>query len=306
MTYDLIIIGGATTGLTAGIYAARKKMNAAIITKEIGGQTLLTDSIENFPGFESVSGHELIKKIKEQVEKYKLPIMEGKEIESLAKREGIFEIKIKGGEIIPAKAIIIATGKNPRRLNVPGERQFENKGVVYCSTCDAPLFGGKDVAVAGGGNSGFNSAFDLLKYANKIYVMESGDKFIGDEFMQEKLRATGKVTFMAKTEIKEVKGGAFMEKIIYFDKNDGKEKELVAQGLFVNIGWTPSGGFVKDFVGTNQAGEIVIDPKTNETSVKGVFAAGDVTDIRYKQCVIAAGEGAKAALSAYDYLKNKK
>lgn len=301
--HDLIIIGGATSGLTAGIYAARKKLNALIITKEIGGQTLLTDSIENFPGFESISGHELIKKIKDQVEKYKLPIMEGKEIDSLTKIGDIFEVKTKIGEKLSAKAIIIATGKNSRRLNVPGEKEFENKGVVYCSTCDAPLFGGKDVVVAGGGNSGLNSAFDLLKYANKIYVMESGDKLIGDELLQEKLKETGKVFFMVKAEIKEVKGSSFVEKIVYLDKNDGKEKELSAQGLFVNIGWIPSSGFIKDFVKTNQFGEIIIDPKTNETSVAGVFASGDVTDVKYKQCVIAAGEGVKALLSAYDYLK---
>ena len=305
MIYDLVIIGGATSGLTAGIYAARKKLNAVILTKEIGGQTLQTESIENFPGFEKISGPELIDKMKEQVQKYGLPIKSGTEVKSISKIGDIFEISTNMPDEIKAKSVIIATGKNPRRLNVPGEKEFENKGVVYCSTCDAPLFGGKTVVVAGGGNSGLNSAFDLLKYAIKIYVMESDTKIRGDEFLQEKLKASGKVEFIIGAEIKEIKGSAFMEKIIYLDKKNSQTKELSAQGIFVNVGWSPSSAFVKDFLETNEYGEIIIDPKTNETSVDGVFASGDVTDVKYKQCVIAAGEGAKAALSAYDYLKSK-
>lgn len=306
MVYDLVIIGGATSGLTAGIYAARKKLNAVILTKEIGGQTLQTESIENFPGFEKISGPELIDKIKEQVQKYGLPLKSGVEVKSISKTDDIFEIETNTPEEIKAKSVIIATGKNPRRLNAPGEKEFENKGVVYCSTCDAPLFGEKDVAVAGSGNSGLNSAFDLLKYANNIYVLESADTIKGDEFLQEKLKKSGKVVFMTGVDIKEIKGLKFMEEIIYLDKKSGEEKSLKAQGLFVNVGWSPSSAFVKGFLKTNEYEEIIIDLKTNETSVKGVFATGDVTDVKYKQCVIAAGEGAKAALSAYDYLKNAK
>jgi len=305
MIYDLVIIGGATSGLTAGIYAARKKLNAIILTKEIGGQTLQTESIENFPGFEKISGPGLIDKIKEQVLKYGLPIKSGTGVKTISKKEDVFEIETESGEKITAKSVIIATGKNPRRLSVPGEKEFENKGVVYCSTCDAPLFGGKTVVVAGGGNSGLNSAFDLLKYAVKIYVMEASDKIIGDEFLQEKLKASGKVEFITDAEIKEIKGSGFIEKIIYLDKKNGQTKELTTQGLFVNIGWSPNSAFAKGFVEMNEYDEIIINPKTNETSVKGVFASGDVTDVKYKQCVIAAGEGAKAALSAYDYLKGK-
>lgn len=305
MVYDIVIIGGATSGLTAGIYAARKKLNAVILTKEIGGQTLQTESIENFPGFEKISGPELIDKIKEQVQKYGLPIKSGIEVKSISKTDDIFEIATNTPDEIKAKSVIIATGKNPRRLNAPGEKEFENKGVVYCSTCDAPLFGGKDVAVAGSGNSGLNSAFDLLKYANNIYVLESADTIKGDEFLQEKLKKSGKVIFMTGVDIKEIKGAKFMEEVVYLDKKSGEEKSLKAQGLFVNVGWSPSSSFVKGFLKTNEYEEIIIDLKTNETSVKGVFAAGDVTDVKYKQCVIAAGEGAKAALSAYDYLKNR-
>ncbi len=306
MIYDLIIIGGATSGLTAGIYAARKKLNAVILTKEIGGQTLQTGSIENFPGFEKISGPELIDKIKKQVLKYGLPIKSGVEVKSISKTDGVFKFSTNTNDKITAKSLIIATGKNPKRLNVPGEKEFENKGVVYCSTCDAPLFGGKTIVVAGGGNSGLNSAFDLLKYANNIYVLEASDKIIGDEFLQEKLKASGKVEFITDADIKEVKGTNFVEEIVYLDKKKGEEKTLKAQGLFVNVGWSPSSAFIKGFLKTNEYGEIIINPKTNETSVKGAFASGDVTDVKYKQCVIAAGEGAKAALSAYDYLKSAK
>lgn len=305
MVYDLAIIGGATSGLTAGIYAARKKLNAIILTKEVGGQSIQTESIENFPGFENISGTDLIGKIKAQVLKYGLSIKSGAGVGSISKKDDMFEIETDKNEKITAKSVIIATGKNPRRLNVVGEKEFENKGVVYCSTCDAPLFGGKYVVVAGGGNSGLGSAFDLLKYANKIFVMESMDKIKGDELLQEKLKASGKVVFMTSVDIKEIKGSKFLEEIIYLDKKTGEEKTLKAQGLFVSIGWSPSSSFVKGFVDRNEYDEIIINQKTNETSVKGVFASGDVTDIKYKQCVIAASEGAKATLSAYDYLKNK-
>ena len=162
MVYDLVIIGGATSSLTAGIYAARKKLNAVILTKEIGGQTLQTESIENFPGFEKISGPELIDKMKEQVQKYGLPIKSGTEVKSISKNGDIFEISTNMPDEITAKSVIIATGKNPRRLNAPGEKEFENKGVVYCSTCDAPLFGGKTVVVAGGGETRFDLGFFLL------------------------------------------------------------------------------------------------------------------------------------------------
>ncbi|NOY35378.1 MAG: FAD-dependent oxidoreductase [bacterium] len=309
MNYDLVIIGAASAGLTAGIYAGRKKINTVILSKEVGGQALLTDTIENFPGFDSISGKELAAKERAQAEKFGAEIKEGVEVESIEKDGDDFLIKIKGGDSIGAKSVIIATGKNPRRLGVPGEREFENKGVSFCSICDAPLYGGKDVAVVGGGNSGLESAMDLTKYANKIYVLEFSDKIIGDESMQEKLAQTGKVEFIADAEVLEIKGDVLVEKIIYKDKKTGETKELPVGGVFVNIGWVPATGFLSsekgDFVELNDGGEVVIDHKTTETSVKGVYAAGDVSDVKYKQCVIAAAEGAKAALSAHEYLTRK-
>lgn len=306
MIYDLVIIGGATSGLTAGIYAARKKLNAIILTKEVGGQSLQTDSIENFPGFGKISGSELINKMKEQIQKYDLPIKSGIEVKSISKTDNFFEIITDTSDKIKTKSVIITTGKKHKKLSIPGEKEFENKGVVYCSTCDAPLFGGKDVVVAGSGNSGLGSAFDLLKYANKIYIIGRPDKIKGDELLQEQLKKSDKVTFINGAEVKEIKGSAFVEEVVYLDIKSGEEKSLKAQGVFVNVGWSPATNFLKGFVKLSDYGEIIIDPKNNQTSVPGVFAAGDVTDVKYKQCVIAAGEGAKAALASYDFLKLEK
>lgn len=304
MLYDVAIIGGAGAGMTAAIYSARKKLNAVLIAKQVGGQCLLTNSIENYPGFEKISGIELIDKMRKQVEKYEVPIEEGKEVESIEKKDGPFLIKLKDGESIETRAIIIATGENPRRLGIPGEKEFEGKGVVFCSVCDAPLFAGKDVVVAGGGNSGLNTALDLLNYANNIYVLGGRPKIMGDEILQERLIKSGKVKFFTDARITEIKGGAFVEKIIYNDKKTGEEKEISAQGIFVSAGWLPATSFLDGFLDLNNKGEIIINPKTNETSVGGVFAAGDCTDTKYKQIIIAAGEGAKAALSAYNYLSS--
>ncbi|TSD02057.1 MAG: thioredoxin reductase [Parcubacteria group bacterium Athens0714_26] len=305
MIYDVAIIGGSFAGLTAGIYSARKKLSTIILTKNLGGQAILTEEIGNFPGFEKISGRELTQKITDQNKKYGVEIKEGTEIISIKKDEEEFEVRLRNLEVgLRAKSVIIATGKEYRHLNVPGGKEYENKGISFCSTCDAPLFENKDVAVVGGGNSGLCSSRDLLAYANKIYVMDVLSQITGDEIIQEQLKKSGKVEFITNAKIKEIKGGNFVEKIIYSDGDD--EKELNVQGIFVNIGWMPSSGLAKELVKINKAGEIIIDHNTNETSVPGIFAAGDVTDIKYKQCVIAAAEGAKAALSAYEYLKNKK
>ncbi len=312
--FDLIIIGGATAGLTSAIYAVRKKLKVLLLTKQIGGQSLLTDNIDNFPGFESITGAELVEKIRKQVEKLGVEIKEGIEVLGIEKKDSGFSVKARLSEskpgfdtkIFQTKALMIATGRKPRLLNVPGEEKFLGKGVSICSICDAPLFQNKDVAVVGGGNAGLETALDLTKYAQKIYVLEANGKIKGDESTQERLRQTGKVEFSVGAEVQEIKGNKFVEALIYKDKNSGEVKELKVQGVFINIGQIPATDFLKGFLELNQWGEIVIDSRTNQTSVVGVFAAGDSTDVKYKQCVIAAGEGAKAALSAYDYISKLK
>lgn len=305
MVYDLIIIGGASAGLSAAIYAARKKLNFILLTDKVGGQSLLTDSIENYPGFASISGPELVKKMEEQALAFGAKIQEKKLVKSVRKIDKIFEIQTHDNEKYQTKTIIVASGKHPRPLNVPGEKELTGKGVSYCSVCDAPLFQNVLVAVIGGGNSGLESANDSAPYAAKIYVLEFGPKIIGDEETQEKLRKTGKIEFITNAQILKILGEKFVEGLVYKDRISGEEKELKVKGIFVNVGQIPSAGFVKGFLELNQQGEIVIDHKTNQTSVEGIFAAGDVADIKYKQCVVAAAEGAKSALSAYIYLQSR-
>lgn len=293
--FDLIIIGAASTGLSAAIYAARKKLKTIILTKQIGGQSLLTNSIENYPGFELISGKDLIQKMQKQVEKYGVEIKSGVEVKEIKKQGNIFKV-----DNYESRAVLIATGKIPRRLNIPGEKRLENKGISFCSICDAPLYKGKDVAVIGGGNAGLDAALDLTKYANKIYVLEITDKLLGDELTQERLISSDKVEFIFNVKAKEIKGQDQVEGLVH---NNG---ELKVQGVFVAIGQIPGTGFVKGLLELNQSGEIIIDPITNAANVPGIFAAGDVTNIIFKQCIICAGEGAKAALNVYEFLKKRR
>jgi len=202
------------------------------------------------------------------------------------------------------KAVIIATGKIPRTLNIPGEEEFKGKGVSFCATCDAPLFKDKKVAVVGGGNVGFATAIDLVKYAKKIYVLEFLEEMKGDAITKEKLAQTGKVDFTVNVAVKEIKGKKFVESLIYENRKTSADTELKVDGVFIAIGMMSKVGFAQKLVDLNQIGEIIID-KDNYTKTPGVFAAGDITDIKYEQIVIAAGEGAKAALAATDYLKGK-
>ncbi len=303
MLYDLIIIGAGPAGLSAGLYAGRKKLKTAILTKQIGGQSL-SYTIENYPGLMEISGLELVEKTKKQVEKYNIEIKDSTAISAIDKKNGNFSVKTESGDSFEAKAIIIASGKIPRELEVPGAREFGGKGVSFCTICDAPLFAGKSVAVIGGGNAALMAAMDLISYAEKIYVLQHRERFIGDEILQEKLKNSGKVEFIADAETKEIKGKNFVEGLVYENLKTGEKKELAVGGVFVNIGYIPNTAFVKNFLKLNEKKEIIIDPWTGETSVKGIFAAGDATKIPFKQYIIAAGEGAKAALSAYHYICN--
>lgn len=305
--YDLVIIGGGPAGITAGIYAVRKKLNTLLVTKEFGGQMNKAHEIENWPGEFLIKGADLTKKFVEHLKKFEVKIKEGKNIREINPFDKLrvkgFEVILDDGEKFESKIILIASGKNPRPLKVPGEEEFLGKGVTYCSVCDTPLFKGKDVAVIGGGNAGLDAALDLTKYANKIYVLEFGEKFVGDESTQEKLKASKKVEMITNAVTKEIKGDKFVQSLVYEDKKSGQTKELKVQGVFVEIGYVPSSGFIKNLVEFNERGEIIINKQDNSTKTAGVFAAGDVTDIAHKQIIIAAGEGAKAALSAYNYLQ---
>lgn len=298
--YDLVIIGGGPAGITAGIYAARKKLKTLLITKERGGQIIKANEIHNWPGIKNISGIDLMNKMVEHLKSFDIEIKENREVIDLEKKENGFIVRDNDQEY-EAKTVIIATGKIPRSLNIPGEQEFKGRGVSICSTCDAPMFKGKEVAVVGGGNAGFGAALDLTKYAKKIYVLEFLEEMKGDAITKEKLEKTGKVEFFTNTAVNEIKGDKFVESLISEDRKTSKDKELKVQGVFIAIGMMAKVGFAEKLVELNEIGEIKID-RNNNTKTKGLFAAGDITDVKYEQIVIACSEGAKSALTAYDYI----
>ncbi len=303
--YDLIIIGGGPAGITAGIYAARQKLNTLLITKDFGGQVARKAvAIENYPGFEKISGMELIKRFEKHLRKQKVAI-ERDEVIKLKKINQRFLALTKSKQKFQARAVIIASGADPRPLEVPGEKKFIGKGVSYCVVCDAPLFTGKKVAVIGGGNAGLEAAITLSKWAKKIYILEHAPKVGADEINQERAKKTGKVEVIINAVLKQIKGKQFVNSIIYQDRNSKKNITLALEGVFIEIGSQPATAFVKGLVDFNEKNEIKINPKTYMTKTPGLFAAGDVTDAKDKQIVVAAGQGAQAGLSAYDYLKNR-
>lgn len=302
MIYDLIIIGGGPAGAAAAVYAGRKKLKTLLVAEAMGGQSVVSDEIQNWIGHQAISGPELAMSLERHARAQEsVEVIMGKRAEKLEKFGNNFKISF-GNEIAEARAVLIASGSHRRHLNVSGEADFAGKGVAYCATCDAPLFGGKTVAVVGGGNAGLEAAQDLTKYAEKIYLFIRGDKLRGDAVTQEAVRASPKVMLLFNSEIKEIHGERFVSGVKYLDKAAGAEKELKLAGVFVEIGSEPNSSFAKGLLNINEAGEIVVDHKTGETSVPGIFAAGDVTDGKYKQNNIAVGDAIKAALSAHEYI----
>ena len=299
--YDLVIIGAGPAGITAAVYAARKKMNILVLTKDIGGQASLSGDIQNYTGYQFISGPELAIKFEEHMRKFNFEIKENEEVKKLISKKGTFLVKTDKDNY-RAKTVIVASGKRSRELGVTGEREFRNKGLTYCATCDGPLFAGRDVAVIGGGNSALDAALQLTKIANKIYVINITDNLTGDGIMQEKIRADNKVSIFNNSRVKEILGDSFVQAIKI--EEDKEEKVLDVQGIFVEIGLIPNSEFASDLE-KNERKEIVVNQR-NETNVPGIFAAGDVTNVPEKQIIIAAGEGAKAVLSAFRYLSTRK
>jgi len=302
MIQDLIIIGGGPAGMTAGIYSARQKLDSLIITKEFGGQmTHKAVDIENYPGFDKISGFELIAKFEDQMKSKGVKVLYD-EVKELKKENDIFIALTEGGKTIESKAVIIATGAEPRRLDVPGETEYVGRGVSYCTTCDGPLYNGKDVAVIGGGDTGFEAAIFLNNYANKIYILEYGDTIRAGKDNQEKVSAIEKIEIITSAELKEIKGENFVSQIIFKDRKNGEEKILDVQGVFVQAGYLPDTEFLKDLVELNERKEVVVNFETFETKTPGLFAVGDVNTGKVKQVVVACGEGATAVIYAYKYI----
>ncbi|MBM3118628.1 MAG: thioredoxin-disulfide reductase [Chloroflexi bacterium] len=299
--YDLMIVGGGPSGMTAAVYAARKKLNALLLAKEIGGQVNWTLGIENYMGYQFIEGPELIKKFEEQVKQFPLEVKAGEDVSSLVRVGQGFEAKTDSGETYQAKAAIIATGKRPRPLNVPGEDKFRGRGVTYCATCDGPLFSGMKVAVIGGGNSALESVDDMVKIAEHVYLV-SLTPLTGDQILIDKVKGANNLTIFLEHEVLEITGEDFVSGIKIRDLKTKQERELQVSGVFVEIGLIPNSEPVKGVVALNRLGEIEVNCN-NETNVPGLFAAGDVTDVPEKQIVVAAGEGAKAALQAHRYMQ---
>ena len=311
--YDLIIIGGGPAGIAAAIYSARKKLKMLIITDSFGGQSIVSDDIQNWIGERHISGVDLAQKLEDHIRAYEddIDIEVGKRVRSVEvindkdNQSRSFEVETEKGKIYKSKAIILAVGGRRRKLKVPGEKKFEGKGVTYCSICDAPLFRDKAVVVIGGGNAGVEAVVDLLPYAEKIYLLEVDNKLRADQTTQEKIKREDKVEIILNANTKKITGEIMVDGLIYEDENE-KEQKLAVQGVFVEIGSVPSSEIVRDLVEVDKYGQVKTDSKHTTTSQPGIFAAGDVTDDPYKQNNIAVGDGVKAALAAFKYLQEIK
>lgn len=299
--YDSIIIGAGPAGITASIYAIRKRLNILVISKDIGGQTAWSGDIENYTGYQFVSGPELTGKFEEHMQKYNVGLKNGEGVLEIQKKDNVISIKTDAGQY-EAKTIIIASGKRSRELNVPGEKEFKNRGLTYCATCDGPLFAKKDVAIIGGGNSALDAALQLVRIAGRTYIVNITNALGGDAIMREKILADKRITVFNNSEVAQVLGDKFVTGIKI--KKQGKTETISLQGVFVEIGLMPNAGFAVG-IEKNESGEIKVNSR-NETNTPGIFAAGDVTDVPEKQIIVAAGEGAKAALQVFRYLARQR
>ena len=299
--YDLVIAGAGPAGISAAISAARKGLDILVVTGDIGGQTNWSGDVENYMGFQMITGAELADKFEEHVKKYAIPIKEDEPVVELKSEGRLHTVKTTGGAYT-ARSVIIATGKTYKKLGIPGEKEYEWRGVAYCATCDAPFYAGKTVAVAGGGNSAFEYAQQLMGITKKTYIINLAKEPTADQILQDRVLGAENVELMNSSIITEITGDRFVQgiKVRNADGDPGSERYLAVDGVFVAIGLIPNTSFTSGLE-KNENGEIIVD-NCNRTTIPGVFAAGDVTDIPHKQIVVAAGEGAKAALSAYLYL----
>lgn len=299
--YDLMIVGGGPAGMTAAVYAARKRVDTLLLAQEVGGQAGKTAGIENYMGYQYIEGPELMQKFEEQVRQFPLKQIVGQEAVGLSRVGSAFELLTASGESYQAKAAIIATGKRPRQLNVPGEERLLGRGVSYCVICDGPLFDGQDVVIIGGGNSALEAALDMVKVANHIYLV-ANHSLTGDAILIERLHQASNVTILLEHDVVRIDGDKVVESVTLKDRSADLERAFPATGVFVEIGLIPNSEFASGLVRLNELREIQINCCC-ETGVPGLFAAGDVTSVPEKQIVVAAGEGAKAALQAHHYLR---
>jgi len=301
--YDLIIVGGGPAGMTAGIYAGRLNLKTLLITKNFGGQMAKKAvMIENYPGLGAISGTELVSLMEKQLKSRKID-KEMDEVLKIEKKSDVFFVSTKDRKVFNSKAVIVATGLASRLLGVPGEKEFLGRGVSYCSLCDGPVFQGKDVAVVGGGNAGVETAIFLSKVASKIYILEFGPEPKAFSANLETAERTGNIEIITNAEVKEIKGKRFVDSLVYEDRENKEIKNLAVEGVFVEIGYQPETSFIEELVDLSEEGEVKVDFESCQTKTSGLFVAGDLKAGKFKQIVIACGQGAKAVLSAHNYIK---
>lgn len=299
--HDIIIIGAGPAGLTAGIYAGRREMKSLLISKDLGGQIVWAHEIENYPGFLNISNFEMIKRFQEQTIKSGTNILfeEVKKIEKIKEKHFIVHTKKEKYE---SKAILLTLGLFPRRLSIPGEEEFNGKGVSYCANCDGPFYKDKIVAVVGGGNSAFDAAEVISKIAKQVYLLNKTEEYRAFESLVNEVKARKNINIINNVQMKEILGKEKVEWLTYLDKKTNVEKKIEIDGIFVEIGRIASTDFVKDFVGLDKVGQIIVD-HNYMTQTTGLFAAGDVVSGEHKQITVACGQATAAVLSVYQYLQ---
>lgn len=304
---DLLIIGGGPAGIAAGVYASRKRLTTTLITEEIGGQSTVSEGIENWIGTVKISGSDLAKSLKDHLEAYKgdlLEIVEGTRVENLTKASEGFSVTTAHGTTHEAKAVLIASGAARKKLLVPGAEEFDNKGLTYCASCDGPLYADLDVAVVGGGNAGLETAIQLLAYCKSVTLIHRHAMLKGDAITVEKLSQNPKFKTICNAEPSEVHGDKFVTGLSVKDRTSGEITKLDVEGVFVEIGVMPNTDFAKEVVTLDAVGRVVTNPRDQKTSLEGVWAAGDCTDELYHQNNIAAGDAVKALEDIYQWLKS--
>ncbi len=302
--YDVVIIGGASAGLTAAMYTSRQGLRTLVITKDIGGQAILTNDIENFPGFGHIGGFDLMSKFEKQARTFGAEFAYEEVVSVIEDEPACITIKTANNNEYSCCVLILAFGKTPRDLNVPGEKELKGRGVSYCAVCDGPFFKNKTVAVVGAGEHALEAAVYLKELASRVYIVHRTDKPVGSEETINSLNQSN-VSFVASSIVKAIEGDSSVESLVIDNSKTKSESKLDIDGVFVEMGYVAKTEIVKDIVQLNASKEIIVD-KYCATSTEGIFAAGDVTDVPYKQAIISAGQGATAALSAYNYIQRLK
>lgn len=305
---DLIIIGGGPAACAAAVYASRKRLKTVMLAYEFGGQSTVSEDIQNWIGTPHISGADLAKSLKAHVMEYKADILEVREGQNVSKIEKVgetFKVTIDANESFEARSVLVCSGSGRRKLEVPGAAEYENKGLTYCASCDGPMFADQDVIVVGGGNAAFESAAQLLAYCKSVTLINRSEKFRADEITIEKLSKNPKLRLITNVEMKAVTGERFVNGMDIVHTKDGTAEHINATGIFIEIGQIPNTDYVKGFLDLDKGNKITIDPMTQQTSVKGVWAAGDVTNGLYHQNNIAAGDAVKALEDLYVNLTSK-